>query len=796
MPPRRKAVKPAERNRDDFLWSIDAFLDRTFDLPDIIEFALSDAYLGRNLYPAQGTMLKIWALQDELFTQFDYDLIGEWTDSFSQTRDNGTQPDILERIKICKAEGRPWFREWINILGRRGAKGYVGAMAGSYVLWHYIAMGDPHAYFGLDRDKPLAMLVFAGKKDQAITNQWGDLNNVITGAPCFVPYLPQRTLMKEALYVYAPHDFIRIQDRQDMGVMVNVDTMASFQILPKESTLLSARGPAVFCEMFDEMAHITRETANVSADELWTQATPALDTFHEKAFIYEGSSPWQMIGQFYENAQQAVAISDGLDGFPQGTILRPEIFLLQLESWRPYEAWDRSHEIPLRPEGKEKPHATVFPKQRQAVQEYDDQMRRLEAANPETFSVERRCLDPETRVLGTDLRWYPIKDLRVGQQLITLDEEGETAGFDAHPTRKKRERKLRVGVVEAMNQVIDRAYRIGFEDGTSVICSGRHRWLASTKGSPNYQRWASIESCSARGPRSVLKVGDAIRGVVEPWEELDGEEALKAAYLAGAYDGEGSICNRNRLRTEFRIDFTQNPGTVLDTVLDLLHDLKFNPRSSGSKKKAQQYKITGLGEGLRFLGQIRPLRLLENAAPSSRNSGFWEGRALGHENGKRLCKVIVQIDANKGRVSKRKGKKFGPLSIDTRNKISKANSGKKRSEETKIKLSNFHKGKLKSEETKNKIKQTKTENPYRHSEEKKKEIGNKSKGRTAWNKGKPMSEESKRKLSIANIGKPGPNKGKPMSEESKRKQSETQLAKHFKHSEETKEKIRRKKLKL
>ena len=167
---------------------------------------------------------------------------------------------------------------------------------------------------------------------------------------------------------------------------------------------------------------------------------------------------------------------------------------------------------------------------------------------------------------------------------------------------------------------------------------------------------------------------------------------------------------------------------------------------------------------------------------------------LGHEVTQETKKRIS--DANKGRVSKRKGKKFGPLSIDTRNKISKANSGKKRSEETKIKLSNFHKGKLKSEETKNKIKQTKTENPYRHSEEKKKEIGNKSKGRTAWNKGKPMSEESKRKLSIANIGKPGPNKGKPMSEESKRKQSETQLAKHFKHSEETKEKIRRKKLKL
>ena len=51
---------------------------------------------------------------------------------------------------------------------------------------------------------------------------------------------------------------------------------------------------------------------------------------------------------------------------------------------------------------KEFPEITFKPL-KNAIQEYDERMQRLERANPDTFRVERRCLDPDTRVLTADL---------------------------------------------------------------------------------------------------------------------------------------------------------------------------------------------------------------------------------------------------------------------------------------------------------------------------------------------------------------------------------------------------------
>lgn len=84
-----------------------------------------------------------------------------------------------------------------------------------------------------------------------------------------------------------------------------------------------------------------------------------------------------------------------------------------------------------------------------------------------------------------------------------------------------------------------------------------------------------------------------------------------------------------------------------------------------------------------------------------------------------------------------KGKKRGPLSDETKSKISKTKKGKimgPLSEETKRKISMSEKGKKVSEKTKQKISEA-------------------NKGNSAWNKGIPHSEETKKKLSEAIKGK-------------------------------------------
>lgn len=678
-------------------------------VPDIMEFCISDRYLNRpNLYPRQATVLKIMFLQDELFTQYDHDVIGEWIQSFQDSSDeqgignNGTQPDIYERIAICKAEERPWFREVLAVCGRRGSKGHIGGIAGSYILWSYLAKGDPQGYYGVDRDKRLGALVFAGKKEQAKANQWKDLTNIILGAPCLagetqvvtfdgvkeigscagttqrlmtvggkwvdapirsfgtqslmkivlrrnsvtktifatpehrwfvvygnrsavgsrtaerrtdqlrpghklaftlprsmatrgvepspfgiaqgfvfgdgsdkgrgsygqffppkdlpmVEYFPKASLswrgkqggsgarwstpshypyffkelpdrdeasnylygwlagyfaadgcvskegqvtiasasrknlefvqnlatqlgigtysirlqkknggskgnnadpsyvlgfmgttlsseffclshhrenfvvaqnreridhpgwkvesvevtdrveevfcaevpethafvlegfiltgncfspyisnsLGQSLTVYAPQDFARMLERRGRGI-VSEDDMATFEIIPKESTTMAGRGPASFLQMFDEMAHVVNSGANRSAEEVWDSSTPSLDQFGKDAFIYEPSSPWQKLGQFYTNYQRSLELEE--DGSP----VYPEMFMFQLTSWDIYKDWEKANDLKVWPDG------IRFTPLRGPIQALDDQMRRLERANPATFAVERR----------------------------------------------------------------------------------------------------------------------------------------------------------------------------------------------------------------------------------------------------------------------------------------------------------------------------------------------------------------------------------------------------------------------
>ena len=365
-------------------------IGNTLEVPDIIEFVLSDKFLNRpNLYPRQATLLKTIFLQDELYTDYDYQVLEEWSEGFSlNTNPNeegvmryqgghGIQPDILQRIHLNKAEGRKWFRECVVVIGRRGGKGYLGGLCGAYVLWNYMAKGNPQRFYGVDRDKRLVGLVFAGKLSQAKTEQWADLTKVIQGSTCFPPFISR--VQAESLSIYSLDDLNRMQKMERRGITTDVD-MATFSIIPKESTMMAGRGPAAFMQYYDEMAHVSSTTASASAEMVYQAATPALDQFKQDAFLYEGSSPWQMSGQFYENWQHSLEV-DSATGKP----VYPEIFMAQLASWDPYKDWDKATSIKRR-----KGWVRCFEPLTNAVQEYDDKMRRLERANPETFAVERR----------------------------------------------------------------------------------------------------------------------------------------------------------------------------------------------------------------------------------------------------------------------------------------------------------------------------------------------------------------------------------------------------------------------
>lgn len=357
-------------------------------VPDPITFAIGKQYLNRRLYPRQATALKVIFLRTDLLTDYDREVIAEWEESFRLTGHNGTVPGLIERMEYLREQGYSWFREALFVMGRRAGKGYLSALAMAYVLWNYLAKHDPQAYYGIDRDKRLTCLIYAGRKEQARDNLWRDLYNVIKGGPCFKPYLGK--LQGESFSIYAPADRRKQAELRKRGVFTSLDE-ATFKIDPLPATPMSGRGGASFMLGFDEMAHMVATGANRSSEEVWVAATPALDQFKRDAFIACPSSPWEMTGQFYQEWLNSQEVDE-----ETGRPIYPEIFMLQLASWEIYFDWQRAHEIDLFPEdfiGDCNEYAEEEPPRlaqlKVAIQEYDDAMRRLEKADPDMFAVER-----------------------------------------------------------------------------------------------------------------------------------------------------------------------------------------------------------------------------------------------------------------------------------------------------------------------------------------------------------------------------------------------------------------------
>ena len=230
------------------------------------------------------------------------------------------------------------------------------------------------------------------------------------------------------------------------------------------------------------------------------------------------------------------------------------------------------------------------------------------AVGDRTDLAEVYCLDPKTRILTADLRWVSLGDMRLGEEVVAFDED--TPGGHQH-------RKIRVARITALGRIVAPAFWIEFEDGRRLIASAEHKWLGRGR-TDNTLRWRTTEE---------LKPGIRIRDIGHPWEP---DQSSGAGYLAGVYDGEGYLFSDR----SFRIGFTQLPGSVLNHTRELLVENGFRISSVRavpsqlSRAAVMTFAIAGLYDCLRFLGQIRPLRLLENAthwlpgrAPTARLPG-------------------------------------------------------------------------------------------------------------------------------------------------------------------------------
>lgn len=218
------------------------------------------------------------------------------------------------------------------------------------------------------------------------------------------------------------------------------------------------------------------------------------------------------------------------------------------------------------------------------------------------------CVAPETRVLRADLRWIRADALRVGDALVAFDEQAP--GGQGHRRKWRKAEVVRAGRRKLARRRI-------VTDAATVVVSDEHLFLCTANPDERPRRGAGLQArsenpeCPGRGQRWVradkLQPGDRILFLHSPWDE--GTTHVHG-YLKGMADGEGYLCQQDAT-----IGIAQNPGVVFDETGQALRALGFSPihRTANGGGRVQQWSLTGIGECLRFLGEVRPSRLLVKA---------------------------------------------------------------------------------------------------------------------------------------------------------------------------------------
>lgn len=219
------------------------------------------------------------------------------------------------------------------------------------------------------------------------------------------------------------------------------------------------------------------------------------------------------------------------------------------------------------------------------------------------------CVAPETRVLRADLRWVRADELAAGDAIVGFD-EGKPGG------RGNRRKYRTAEVVRSDTRTLNR--RRVVTESASVVVSDEHLFLCTSKqGQARVVRGAGIqarsESPGAPGPgqrwvrADRLSAGDRILFLVAPW--LDGATHAHG-YLKGMADGEGCIQAENAV-----ISIAQNAGPVFEETGQILRALGFQAtrKKANGKGKVLDWSMQGIGNCLRFLGEVRPTRLLLKA---------------------------------------------------------------------------------------------------------------------------------------------------------------------------------------
>lgn len=344
-----------------------------------MDFATNPFFCGIPLFPVQGTLVKVCTGSVDLLTDFDHEVIKEWEKDWILGEDRGrlrytgtegTPPGLLDRLKACRAEGRPGPSEIALVLGRRASKGLTGAILIAEMLYRLLGNDgipdDPRPMKG----KTLAVYVMGAKYEQAKRNAFADIKDLIENSPAFAPFLGKCTT--DSVTLLTPS---QIEGGAKVG-----RTKGRLEVRAVETTTRAARGPTLIGLVMDEFAHIGNNSnpdSDTSSGNIYRSGKPAVAQFPKTGLTLQTSSPWEKDGQLFATYEL------GCELHPDTNQPRvPSLVVLQLPSWAPYEHWERSTEIEMWPGG------PCFPEHEGPIIERAGLLDLYEDLDPDAFATE------------------------------------------------------------------------------------------------------------------------------------------------------------------------------------------------------------------------------------------------------------------------------------------------------------------------------------------------------------------------------------------------------------------------
>ncbi len=232
--------------------------------------------------------------------------------------------------------------------------------------------------------------------------------------------------------------------------------------------------------------------------------------------------------------------------------------------------------------------------------------------------MEKYCITPDHKLLGKDLRWKMASEFNVGDIILGFDENG--------PRRRFKE-----SIIESIEFDKQPVYKVTLESGKEFKVTKEHQWLVVNwvHDRVGTYKWKTTLELNKN------KRIDGIPKFFNVWEEILEKDS---GWLAGIYDGEGSLYNNKTKNINkdgdiissgsASIAISQNKGIILDKIIKIIEKYKIPYKVNKDNNKCKTIRITGnLPDRLEFLGKIRPERLIKKV--DFNNLGRLESRSFG-----------------------------------------------------------------------------------------------------------------------------------------------------------------------